>query len=409
MTYQETLTYLYKSTPVFHLQGGAAYKPGFKNTNLLLEALGNPHRKFRTIHVAGTNGKGSTSHLMAATLQKAGYKTGLYTSPHLVDFGERIRINGTMVEQQFVIDFVEKNKKLLEDICPSFFETTMCMAFAYFAEQKIDVAVIEVGLGGRLDSTNVIKPELSIITNIGLDHTEFLGTTLAEIANEKAGIIKPNTPIIIGETQAETTEIFAEKASKENASIIFADQCSIENLPDSDLKGIYQQKNRHTAYIALQKLKELGYNISDEDIKHAFAHTCALTGLQGRWQILQKKPSIICDTGHNEHGMRMTIAQLTSLQYNHLHIIIGFVADKDVDKILDLLPRQASYYFTQANTPRALSSQMLQKQAENFELNGIHFENVKAAYCAALDKANEGDVVFIGGSNFVVGELLSYL
>ena len=406
MNYTETLAYLYASQPVFHLQGGAAYKPGLDNTLKLLSLVGNPHEKFRTIHVAGTNGKGSTSHLLAAVLQSAGYKTGLYTSPHLVDFGERIRIDGEMVNRDFVIGFVEKNKTILEAISPSFFETTMCMAFSYFAEQKVDIAIIEVGLGGRLDSTNIITPELSIITNIGIDHTEFLGTTLPEIASEKAGIIKQNIPVIIGETHHETCDVFRKIATEKNASITFADQCEVNSIPDSDLKGSYQEKNKQTTYVAILKLQELGFKISENDISKGFAHSCQLTGFQGRWQLVSEHPKVICDTGHNAHGMRLSIKQLCALSCEKLHIVIGFVSDKDIDEILAMLPQNAFYYFTKANTPRALSETALHEKALSFGLTGGGYATTKDAFRCATKNAHANDVIFVGGSNFVVGEVL---
>ncbi len=409
MNYSETLDYLYNSTPVFHLQGGSAYKPGLDNTNRLLEALGNPHRTFKSIHIAGTNGKGSTSHMITAVLQEAGYRTGLYTSPHLVDFGERIRINGTMIEQQYVIDFVENHRSLLEEIRPSFFEITMCLAFAYFASQNIDIAIIEVGLGGRLDSTNVISPEVCVITNIGLDHTDFLGTTLPEIASEKAGIIKSFTPVVIGETHPDTAPIFIEKAHEMNAPILFADQVEVDALPQSDLQGIYQTKNRQTAHIAIQELIKLDYNISPDHIASGFAHTCALTGLRGRWEILQHNPKVICDTGHNSHGIHMIAKQLASLSCNTLRIVIGFVKDKDIDHILAMLPTDATYYFTQASTPRAMNANELRIWAANYKLKGTYYSKVTDAYHSALTESHPDDVIFVGGSNFVVGEFLQDL
>lgn len=408
MTYQETLDYLFTSQPAFHIIGGAAYKPGFDNINRLLEGIGNPHRQLKTIHVAGTNGKGSTSHLLAAVLQKAGYKTGLYTSPHLVDYGERIRINGQMISQEAVIRFVERHKTLLENIKPSFFETSFAMAVEYFSQNKVDVAVIEVGLGGRLDSTNVITPDLCIITNIGYDHTEFLGNTLEKIASEKAGIIKHGTPVVIGETQVETVPVFTEKALQESAPILFADhqpRCDWDKIP-CELTGIYQDKNKQTAWVAALQLRKVGYCISDEAIRAGFAEVCTLTGLQGRWQIIHQYPTVVCDTGHNAHGLRYVAQQLAAYPCKTLHIVFGMVNDKDVNSALALLPKEATYYFTQAATPRAIAATDLQAMAAQHGLQGNAYPQVEEAYRHARHNAQDKDLIFIGGSNYVVGELL---
>ncbi len=407
MTYQETLDYLYASQPAFHLVGQAAYKPGFGNTNRLLAALGNPHQRFRSIHVAGTNGKGSTSHLLAAVLQQAGYRTGLCTSPHLVDFGERIRINGQKIEPGFVADFVEHHRNLLDEVKPSFFETTMAMAFAWFAGKQVDIAVVEVGLGGRLDSTNVIMPELSVITNIGFDHTEFLGNTLEKIAGEKAGIIKSGVPVVVGETQPETAPVFMQKAACCNCRIFFADREPLcPDLP-CELQGIYQQKNKQTAWTAIRVLRETGFRISDDALADGFAHVCTLTGLQGRWQRIQQQPAVICDTGHNAHGIRYVAEQLKQYPCRKLRIVLGMVRDKDIADVLSLLPPHAVYYFTQARTPRAMPSETLLQMATRAGLQGHAFDSVHAACRKALEDADADDLVFIGGSNFVVGEFLA--
>lgn len=407
MTYQETLDYLYASQPAFHLVGQAAYKPGFENTNKLLAVLDNPHRRFKSIHVAGTNGKGSTSHLLAAILQQAGYKTGLYTSPHLVDFGERIRINGQKIAPGYVIDFVERHRCLLDEVKPSFFECTMAMAFAWFATQQVDIAVIEVGLGGRLDSTNVIMPELSVITNIGFDHTEFLGDTLEKIASEKAGIIKPSVPVIIGETQPETAPVFLQKAADCNSRILFADQePACPDFP-CELHGIYQQKNKQTVYTAIRVLRETGFRIPDDALSDGYAHVCTLTGLQGRWQLVHENPAIICDTGHNAHGIRYVAEQLKQYPCRTLHVVLGMVRDKDIADVLKLLPPQAVYYFTQAQTPRAMPATTLLQMAVEADLHGTAFNSVSEACRQAVSAATRDDLVFVGGSNFVVGEFLA--
>ncbi len=407
-TYAEILDYLYASQPVFHQVGAAAYKPGLTNTYRLMEHLGNPHLSFRSIHVAGTNGKGSTSHLIASVLQSAGYKVGLYTSPHLVDFRERIRINGAMIEEEDVVLFVEANKAFLEEIKPSFFETTMAMAFAYFAKEKVDIAVIEVGLGGRLDSTNIINPEISVITNIGYDHTEFLGDTLSKIASEKAGIIKPHIPIVIGETQIETAPVFIQIAQQNNAPIIFADRNTTEadTIP-CQLHGTYQKKNKITALATLLQLQKQGWKITDKDINNGFAEVCSTTGLRGRWEILNEYPLTICDTGHNSHGIRYVAQSLEKLALQQtVHIVFGMVNDKDIEEVLKLLPKRAIYYFTQAQTKRAIAADKLYHMAKKCGLRGKNYCNVVAAYEAARNNARKDDVIFIGGSNYIVGEAL---
>ncbi len=409
MKYNETLQYLYASQPAFHQVGATAYKPGLANTYRLMKHLGNPHTQFHSVHIAGTNGKGSTSHLIAAVLQSAGYKVGLYTSPHLVDFRERIRINGQLIPEEEVVRFVADNQAFLEEVRPSFFETTMALAFAYFAAEKVDIAVIEVGLGGRLDSTNIITPELSVITNIGMDHTEFLGTTLAQIAAEKAGIIKPHIPIVIGETHPETTPIFLQIVQDNQAEITFASSIQCPAI-QCQLQGIYQEKNKQTAYCSLQILNKRGWDIPEEAICKGYANVCTLTGLRGRWEILSHSPLTICDTGHNSHGIRYVVEQLNQLMHNHpnssCHIVFGMVNDKDVDVVLSLLPKQATYYFAQAQTYRAIPAAKLQLLATEHGLQGSAYLTSKKALQAAQNDAHPNDIIFIGGSNYIVGELL---
>lgn len=425
MDYQETLTYLYNSAPLFQQLGSAAYKEGLENTYTLDEYFGHPHRRFRTIHIAGTNGKGSCSHTLAAILQSAGYRVGLYTSPHLVDFRERIRINGTPVSQQFVIGFVEKHRHFFEPLHPSFFELTTAMAFLYFAEQAVDIAVIEVGLGGRLDCTNIIQPDLSLITNISFDHVQFLGNTLAQIAGEKAGIIKPHTPVVIGETTPETKPVFLDKALSVDAPIIFAEEEHLlynasheangnylyQTADYTDLKGelggLCQEKNTNTLLSALRQLKQTGYRFSETDVRNGFAHVCELTGLQGRWQRLANHPTVICDTGHNVGGIRYIAEQLSRQHYDRLRIVIGMVNDKDIRGVLALLPTDASYYFTQASVKRALPAEEVQKQASAFGLKGNAYPNVKIALKEALAQSGPQDLIFIGGSSFIVADLLA--
>jgi len=423
--YEEAIQYLYNCLPVFHHVGGTAYKPGLDNTISLMNALGNPHKCFRSIHIAGTNGKGSVSHMLAAVLQSAGYKVGLYTSPHLVDFGERIRINGDMIEQQDVVDFVENNKGLFEEIQPSFFEVTMAMAVNYFADCEVDIAVIEVGLGGRLDSTNIIQPELSVITNISFDHIGFLGDTLEKIAFEKAGIIKANTPVVIGEVIPETKSVFEIKAKQENAPILYAEnqlsvifkeyhnQKMIVESSDNkrytvDLCGLYQLKNIATTLTAIEQLNKLNFKVSDEHVAVGLENTCELTGLEGRWQKLQQNPLVIADTGHNVAGIQYVVEQLKLQNYKTLRIIIGMVNDKDISAVLALLPKEAVYYFTQASIERALPAELLQIQAESAGLSGNAYLSVEEAIKSAITDSSTDDLVFVGGSNFIVGEALIY-
>lgn len=417
MNYQETTEYLFNSTPVFEKIGAKAYKPGLQTTFALDEHFGHPHQKYKTIHIAGTNGKGSCSHTLAAILQSQGYKVGLYTSPHLVDFRERIRVNGECVPEQYVIDFVEENRAFFEPLHPSFFELTTAMALKYFAEQKVDYAVIEVGLGGRLDCTNIITPILSIITNISFDHTQFLGNTLAEIAGEKAGIIKPGVPVVIGEYLPETRPVFENKAKAENAPILFAqdfDVTRLENSEPSDvdmeLKGSYQERNKKTILTALHILRQK-LAISDEAIREGFAHVCELTGLRGRWEKLNDAPLTICDTGHNLAGWSYLAPQINAVKAETKHIVFGMVDDKDVAHVLQLLKEmlenRVKYYWTQPSTKRAIPVEKLSELALKLGLHGSLYHSVKEAYNAALENAEKGDFVFVGGSSYVVADLLS--
>lgn len=434
MTYKETIQYLYSRLPMFSKEGKAAIKPGLDNIIKFCEKLGNPQNKFKSIHVGGTNGKGSTSHMLAAVLQTAGYKTGLYTSPHLRDFRERIRINGEMISEQEVIQFVESNKSQIEELEPSFFEVTVAMAFEYFAEQEVDIAIIEVGLGGRLDSTNIIHPELSVISNIGYDHMNILGNTLKEIASEKAGIIKANRPVIISQRQSEIQDVFINKASEMKSKISFAsDEWEIRrsntqkpstdllkvdinqknknstfnfNQLELDLSGSYQLKNLCGVLSSLEQLKTKGYQIDDQDIITALSSVKSLTGLMGRWQTLSNKPLIICDTGHNEDGIKEVLKNIELSTFKKLHMVVGMVKDKDISKILGLLPKDAQYYFCQPDIPRAKSAVELHTEAMEFNLNGNYFESVQQALNAAKGNAAEDDLIFIGGSTFVVAEIV---
>lgn len=409
MDYQNTLAYLYNSVPMFQRVGSSAYKEGLENTKILDEHFGHPHHEFRTIHVAGTNGKGSCSHTLAAILQEAGYRVGLYTSPHLVDFRERIRINGQTIPEEYVVGFVEKERSFFEPLHPSFFELTTAMAFRYFADEKVDVAVIEVGLGGRLDCTNIIRPDLCIITNISFDHTQFLGNTLAKIAGEKAGIIKGGIPVVIGETTPETKPVFLNKAEEADAPIFFAEENDREDYPgvEFELKGLYQKKNARTILTALPLLKEAGYRIDGQSVHNGFAHVCELTGLTGRWQKLQDAPTLICDTGHNVGGITYIVEQLRQQTYRQLHIIIGMVNDKDISGVLALLPKEATYYFTKASVQRALPENELHRLATAAGLQGSCYPDVPAAVRAAQEKSLPEDLIFVGGSSFIVADLLA--
>ena len=409
MNYKDTLDYLYNSAPLFQQIGAGAYKEGLENTWALDEHFGHPHRSFRSIHIAGTNGKGSCSHTLAAILQEAGYKVGLYTSPHLIDFRERIRVNGQPVPEAYVIRFVEEERAFFEPLHPSFFELTTAMAFRYFAEEKVDVAVVEVGLGGRLDCTNIIRPDLCIITNISLDHVQFLGDTLEKIAGEKAGIIKSGIPVVIGETTPETRPVFLKKAEEVGAPIHFAEEEVKEVHPDweYELKGLYQEKNRRTLWAALPLLQEGGYQISESDIQAGFAHVVELTGLMGRWQKLQEHPTVVCDTGHNVGGIQYIAEQLRRQVFRRLHIVIGMVNDKDVRGVLDLLPREATYYFTQASVKRALPAGQLARLAAEAGLQGTCYPDVPSAVRAAQKESLPEDFIFVGGSSFIVADLLA--
>lgn len=408
MTYKETLNFLFTKLPYFTRDGKAALKPDLKNTILLCEAIGNPHLKFKSIHIAGTNGKGSTSNMLSAILQLQGYKTGLYTSPHLKDFRERIRVNGEMVSESFVIAFTEKISPYIESIQPSFFEITVAMCFDYFAQQEVDYAIIETGLGGRLDSTNIIHPILSIITNIGYDHMDLLGDTLPQIAFEKAGIIKANVPLVIGETQSETTLLFSEKAKEQNALLYFADQNPnyYNTEIETDLIGIYQQKNILTVLQAVEVLQKSGVRIDSFIAAKALRQVKQLTGFSGRWEILQSSPKIIADTGHNEDGLRYVFEQLKQEKYKQLHIVFGMVADKDRSRILDLMPKNAWYYFCKPNLPRGLDPTILKAECNAIGLIGDTYSSVEMAFNAAKAMANEMDLIFVGGSTFVVAEII---
>lgn len=409
MTYQETINYLYSAAPLFQNIGAGAYKEGLSTTKTLDVYFGHPHTTFQTIHVGGTNGKGSTSHSIAAVLQSAGYKVGLFTSPHLVDFRERIRVNGEMMEEEYVVQFVETHRHFFEPLYPSFFELTTAMAFRYFADQGVDIAVIEVGLGGRLDCTNIIRPLLSVITNISFDHTQFLGATLKEIATEKAGIIKPGIPIVVGEHGAESDLVFKEVAIQQNAPLYFAEDTDIcvENI-SFQLKGDCQKKNLRTICTALSILQEQ-LNISSEHIREGLAHVCDLTHLMGRWQTLSTAPLTICDTGHNIGGWRYLAKRLQQFidEGKRVHIVFGMVNDKDITHVVALLPKNARYYFTQASVNRALPAEKLMHVATNFNLKGATFASVTAAHQAAINNASPEDVIFIGGSTFVVADLLT--
>ena len=435
MRYQETIDYLYTRLPMFSRIGAAAIKPNLDNTIAICKFLGHPEKKFKTIHIAGTNGKGSTSHMLASIFQEAGYKTGLYTSPHLYDFRERIKVNGQMCPQDFVIDFTNKIKPCIEKIEPSFFEITVGMAFDYFAEEKVDIAIIETGLGGRLDSTNVISPELSIITNIGYDHMALLGNTLEAIASEKAGIIKKETPVVIGVSDPATKNVFEDKANIENAPIYFAENFiefkSFQNnwqnalfefnqplihLLDAplfpknftitcDLPAKYQAKNLKAILVATQLLSTMGWKLTASKVLKALSQVKKNNGLMGRWECIQDSPRVILDVAHNEHGINALLEQLTSLHYPQLHIVTGMVKDKDVQAVLQLLPKNALYYFTQSHIPRALPVDELAVQAKAIGLNGTSFEDVNIALDTAIKNANQQDLILVIGSVFLVAEV----
>lgn len=427
MNYLETVNYLFNIAPVFEHIGASAYKEGLDNTYLLDEHFGHPHRKFKSIHIAGTNGKGSCSHTLAAILQNDGYKVGLYTSPHIMDFRERIKINGECISKEYVIEFVNQEKSLFEKIHPSFFEVTTALAFKYFAEQHVDYAIIEVGLGGRLDCTNIITPILSIITNISFDHTNFLGNTLEKIAKEKAGIIKQNIPVIIGETTNETKPVFKTCAESMNAEIIYADEndeiisftmnedggitynTRSFGIIQGELGGLYQKKNTNTILHAVRFLYNQHIIKNTGSINNGFYNVCRLTGLIGRWQKIGSNPSVICDTGHNVGGWTYISRQLQVQKYNKLHIVFGMVNDKDVDGVMCLLPKNAHYYFTKPQSKRAIPEKDIQRKAMTHGLAGDCYNDVPSAYTAAKKMATPDDMIFIGGSSYIVSDLLLYM
>ncbi len=426
MTYAETIQYLFNATPVFEKIGAPAYKEGLGTTIALDEHFGHPHTHYRTIHVAGTNGKGSCSHSLAAILQSEGYKVGLYTSPHLVDFRERIRVNGQCISENFVIDFVEHERAFFEPLHPSFFELTTAMAFKYFADQAVDIAVIEVGLGGRLDCTNIITPILSVITNISFDHTQFLGHTLALIAGEKAGIIKKGIPVVIGENNSKTRPVFEKKAFEKHAPVIFAEDSkeiiSTQHLPHSilyhtrhygdltgELQGEYQVKNTNTILHAAKVLQDQGILHHGESIVRGLSQVCALTGLEGRWQQLSDHPTVICDTGHNVGGWEYLCRQIAEYPCKQRRIVFGMVDDKDIDHVMKMLPADAIYYFTKATTKRAIPEEKVHKIATSYGLTGNAYPSVPDAYKKALADAGKEDFIFVGGSSYIVADLLTSL
>lgn len=405
MNYNDTVHWMFQQLPMYQNKGKSAFKKDLSNTLRLSAHLKRPEQKFKSIHVGGTNGKGSTSHMLASIFQEAGYKVGLYTSPHLKDFRERIRINGKVVSKQFVIGFIKRNKAFLESNNLSFFEMTVGMAFDYFSKHKVDIAVIEVGLGGRLDSTNIITPELSIITNIGFDHMQFLGDTLEKIAGEKAGIIKENIPVIIGQTQKETEDVFKNKAAITNSDIYFADKL-VKDIYDSDLKGSYQTHNIKTVIQSIEVLKKLGYKILNSDLKKGLLNVYKNTGLQGRWQILQQNPRVICDTAHNKEGLGYTMNQLAAENYRDLHIVFGVVSDKDLTGIIPILPKKATYYFCKPNVQRGLDAKVLKAVFVKNGLMGNAYPNVKDAFKQAKKAAAKDDLIYVGGSTFMVAEII---
>ena len=404
MNYNETLDWMFAKLPMYQRQGPIAFKKDLTNILALSKQLDFPEKKFISIHVAGTNGKGSTSHMLASVLQEAKYKVGLYTSPHLKDFRERIKVNGDSISEQNVIEFVGENKVFLERQKLSFFEMTVGMAFDYFAKQMVDIAIVEVGLGGRLDSTNIINPIVSVITNIGLDHTQFLGETVAEIAFEKAGIIKSGVPVVIGEKQTNSFSVFQDIATERKASLFIADELILKNYP-TDLLGDYQSKNVKTAVQTIQVLLQNNYKISENQLLKGLRKVVKNTGLKGRWQILKKHPKVVCDTAHNSEGLILVLNQLQNEEYKNLHIILGVVNDKNLNLILPLFPKNASYYFCKPDIPRGLSAEILEQKASKFQLIGKAFDSVDQAYQEALKLANANDFIYIGGSTFVVAEL----
>lgn len=404
MNYPATLDWMFSRLPMYQRQGDSAFKKDLTNIKLFCDHLGNPQNGFRSIHVAGTNGKGSTSHMLASILQESGLKVGLYTSPHLKDFRERIRVNGNPIGEQSVVDFIDLNKVFLENQQLSFFEMTVGMAFDHFAKEKVDVAVIEVGLGGRLDSTNIIHPILSVITNIGFDHMQFLGNTLPEIAFEKAGIIKKNTPVVISETQKETKPVFLSKAKLENAPIYFASDEKFADYP-SDLKGDYQEKNKSGVLRSIEILRNLDLKISEKAVRNGLNNVVKNTGLKGRWQILQENPKVICDTAHNKEGLEIVLAQLKREKANNYLFVLGFVKEKNLEEILAIFPKTANYFFCKPEIPRGMEVKELKDKGNEVGLKGQMYPSVRAAYQAALARASEGDVIYVGGSTFVVAEM----
>tara|TARA_R110002126_G_scaffold291535_1_gene453456 strand:- start:3355 stop:4563 length:1209 start_codon:yes stop_codon:yes gene_type:complete len=402
MTYKETLNWMFAQLPMYQKEGKTAFKKDLTNILAFSQELNFPEKQFKSIHVGGTNGKGSTSHMLASILQEAGYKVGLYTSPHLKNFTERIRINGDEISKRKITSFIKQHKTFLEQQKLSFFEMTVGLAFDYFADENVDIAIIEVGLGGRLDSTNIITPEISTITNIGLDHTQFLGETLPEIAFEKAGIIKANIPVVIGEKQKEVTSVFLDKAQKMNASLSFASDS--KEVYETDLLGDYQQKNTKTAVATIQQLND--FQVSRENIKNGLLHVVKNTNLKGRWQVLQEGPKVICDTAHNKEGLQIVVQQLKKEPFEKLHIVLGVVSDKKLEDVLPLFPKTATYYFCKPNIPRGLPEDELQWKAKNFQLNGEKFSSVEKAYQSALLNANQEDTIYVGGSTFVVAEII---
>ena len=406
MNYQETTHWMFNQLPMYQTQGASAYKEDLTNILLLSDHLGNPEKNLQCVHVAGTNGKGSTSHMLSSILQEAGYKVGLYTSPHLKDFRERIKINGKEISEEFVCTFIDKHKSYFEKGAFSFFEMSVGLAFDYFAKEKVDIAIIEVGLGGRLDATNIITPLVSVITNIGLDHTQFLGNTLESIAFEKAGIIKPSIPVVIGEYTLETKPVFLAKAKECQSEIYFASDLISETFP-SDLIGDYQTHNKKTVLQTITVLNQAKkYNITIENIQNGLLNVVKNTGLQGRWQQLEKSTKVICDTAHNKNGLEIVLNQIQKETFDTLHIVLGVVNDKDLEEILPLFPKKAIYYFCKPNLPRGLDASILKQKASTFELNGEVYNSVSEAYKKALENASKSDFIYIGGSTFVVAEIL---
>lgn len=404
MNYKETTDWLFSQLPMFQNLGASAYKNDLSNIVLLDNHLKNPHLKFKSIHVAGTNGKGSTSSLLASVLQEAGYKVGLYTSPHLKDYRERIKINGEVISEEYVVNFVDENKSFFEDHQLSFFEMSVGLAFGYFAQEEVDVAIIEVGMGGRLDATNIITPIVSVITNIGLDHTQFLGNTLDKIAFEKGGIIKENTPVVVGEYTVETKNIFNDLVKSRNTSIVYAQDLEYFDLPCA-LLGDYQISNKKTVLATIDSIQNV-FNVSDAAIKKGFLNVVVNTGLLGRWQVLNVEPKVVCDTAHNSHGLKIVLNQIQKEQFEGLHFVLGVVNDKDLDSILHLFPKNAKYYFCKPNVSRGLDAEVLKKKSLEFGLVGNVYSSVSEAYLEALRAANPKDFIYVGGSNFVVAEII---